>query len=260
MSRRPAIDPSRSWRAKAALLVLLIATIGWASFIAVEAGRSTAIPAMSSTFTPRVRTIPSSLWIGDSYPAGAGAPSVAQGESCLTARAMGWTCNLDAEGGTGYRSNGHLVSSDYGPLPTRLAGDRRRYYADIVVVDAGRGDGESTPQSVLLPAIDDELGGIRRAWPRARLIVIAPYFMRTEFTSAQRKMFTTAARRYHAIALDPVAEGWISPRIVAKMTFRDGIHPNAAGHLYIAAHLVSDLRRHGLTTIPITDPPTSDAS
>lgn len=197
---------------------------------------------------------PSSLWIGDSYTAGTGASSQATAESCLTAQAMGWICNVDAQGGTGFVNPG--PGPDTQPLPKRLAADKAQFLADVVIVDAGRNDG-TLPESQIEAAAAREFAGIHKDWPKARIVAIVPYYMNGTGRSAAFAAFERAQMaKYHGIVVDPVAEGWISASKTASMTISDHVHPNPAGHRDIARHLTADFRRNGLTHLPVTDRPT----
>jgi lysophospholipase L1-like esterase len=189
------------------------------------------------------------LWIGDSYTAATGATSQDTGEACLTSTALGWECELDAEGGTGFIADGHANSDTYGPLITRLAndvtdGDRPQ----IIVVDAGRADGNVlTPQSqTAMTTYFDKLGADYKSVP---IVIITPYLISSPPTAFQtvRAWMVAQAQQRHWFAIDPISEGWINSTS-ASMTIADKSHPNPAGHQYIATHLEADLIRLGVAT------------
>jgi lysophospholipase L1-like esterase len=197
-------------------------------------------------------TQPSSLWIGDSYTQGVGAVDQSHAESCLTSTAMGWVCNTDAEGGTGFIANGRVTDPTYAPVGRRLAADKANLLADVVIVDAGRND-STLPEPKLEHAADREFAGIRKDWPKAQLVAIVPYFMNATGRTAAFAAFERAEMvKYHGQVVDPIAEGWISAK-TASMTIADRVHPTPAGHRYIAQHLVADFRRLGLAKLPVTD-------
>lgn len=210
-------------------------------------------PAASSSPTPTPEQ-PAALWIGDSYTAGTGAKSPTRAESCLTSDAMGWICNLDAQGGTGFIANGHRNNLDFEPLGKRLAATHERFLADVVIVDAGRNDGSSPPSEVI-PAARDYLRSVESAWPKAKLVVVLPYFMSSGAEPPSRSLnaaLRSETERLGGQVIDPIGEGWINDR-AKSLTISDGVHPNPAGHRYIARHLTQDLRRLGLGEVPITD-------
>ena len=185
------------------------------------------------------------LFIGDSYTAGNGAGGPFTGEACLTAHAMNWRCNLDAEGGTGFFADGHTNSMQFAPVADRLAKTKELYpSSDVVLIDVGRNDGK-VDRSILQPAVATYLKQVRLDYPQAALVLIVPYYMTsqeaplgpeyTAFLGAQ-------ARLHHATVIDPFVEGWISPALTGKLTAKDGVHPSPAGHAWIATHLAASLR------------------
>lgn len=240
-----------------------VGLIGLAVVVAILVGfalqpRSAPAAAPGKPFRPVTGLVkpsqPSSLWVGDSYTAGTGASDQAHAESCLTAAAMGWVCNVDAEGGTGFTANGHVNSRTFRPLPKRLAGDREQYLADVILVDAGRNDPST---SATVTAARRYLTALRTARPQARLVLIDPYFMRStsEPNPALDAFYRSEAAQLHAVVIDPIGEGWINHRSAHLVISADHLHPNPAGHRYIAAHLTYDLRRLGLSNLPVTDLP-----
>lgn len=220
--------------ATAALLFASVVVFGWAGYLI-------------ATWPPPPASVeqPESLWLGDSYTAGWGAPSQSQAESCLTAAAMGWACSVDAQGGTGFVNDGHANSEDFAPLGERLAQDTARYSPDVVVVDMGRNDGKF-PRSQVEAAAARDLGTIHEAWPNAELVVIAPYFMNGGSLGPDFAAFLERqVDQYDGALVDPVAEGWIGPD-TAGMTIPDHVHPSPSGHRYISRHLAEDFKRLGL--------------
>lgn len=228
------------------LAVIVIVVIGLAT-------RSKHAPTVSSpqpTFTPTATKSakPSSLWIGDSYTAGTGATDQAHAESCLTATAMAWTCDLDAEGGTGYIANGHTNSPTFQPLMKRLAADKANYVGEsVIVVDAGRNDPST---SATTNAARKYLTALRSDFPRARLVLIDPYFMTSTAAPnpALDALYKARAATLHAVVIDPLAEGWINAAS-AKLTISDHVHPDPSGHQYLARHLAAEFKRLGLRRV-----------
>jgi hypothetical protein len=268
--------PSWTWPARLADigLVVLAVAVGVLIVLALRdkappaSAINTSQPSTPRTTTPAqtspdpATTKPVALWIGDSYPLGTGAPKPYAAESCLAARAMGWACDRDTVPGTSFVAAGGAGKTT--ALPQRLKADKAKYSPDIVIVDAGRADAPpaasdgktTTPLANASPAVEtaaaNELRGIHTDFPSAELVVIAPYFMSSAneplgdgFVTFLRK----TARRYGGEVIDPIGEGWISRATTAKLTTTGGIYPNAAGHHYIARHLVKDFRRLGLRTI-----------
>lgn len=215
---------------------------------------ATTSPVPYTSPTPKPEQ-PAALFIGDSYTAGRGAANPAQAESCLTATAMGWLCNLDAQGGTGFVANGHNNQPTFQAIGGRLAEAHHKYLADIILIDAGRNDGR-TPRMQVQEAVVAYLTALRGQWPAAKLVIVAPYFMAstrpllgpkfTAFLKAQ-------AQAFRGQIIDPIGEGWVKAPITAAMTISDKVHPSPDGHRYLAEHLTADLKALGLTNVPITD-------
>lgn len=184
-----------------------------------------------------------SLWIGDSYTAGAGAKDAEHAESCLTAARMGWLCDLDAEGGTGFVADGHDKSLAFAPVGQRLEATAENSQADVVIIDTGRTDpDDQTTVDAARTFFDD----VRSAYPKAAVVLVAPYYMTSD--SAIRPTLAAFEQKYaqghgsfHFV--DPIAEGWISLAKSGSMVLPDKVHPGPAGHRYVAEHLAVELRR-----------------
>jgi lysophospholipase L1-like esterase len=210
-----------------------------------------------SALTPTVRPIPSALFVGDSYTAGTGAADPQQGYACLTATAMGWQCNVDGEGGTGFLGDGHFNSAAFSPLPDRLQRDATKFLADVIIVDAGRNDGRF-PVHDVLTAANNYLQRLRRVWPKAPIVVIVPGYLWSTpeddpFSVQLVRGLRSLLPEVGGYLIDPVGGRWIRPEQVSTLTWTDGIHPNASGHRYLAQRLTDALRADGLASLTLTD-------
>jgi hypothetical protein len=234
-------------------LILAVATAGVAILVYLAEQPKAAPSAQISQRPPPTPTAsakpiapkPASLWIGDAFTAGVGAPNRAHAESCLAAKAMGWVCHVDAERGTGYLSTGHVNSPTFAPIGQRLNRDTQRFHPDVVVLDGGRTD-TAFPVSAVEAAVDSELKGIRAAWPSARIVLIAPYFMTSDtepLGAAFVAYLHTEAAAYHADVIDPVGAGWISSAKSGALRVPNQVDPSPAGHRYIAKHLAMAFRQ-----------------
>lgn len=191
------------------------------------------------TSPPDTSPLPISLWIGDSYTAGAGARTGRYGEAIATSVYLGWQTDLDAEGGTGFvaRPKGRHHRHDK-PVPARLAADAVSFPGvDVVVIDAGRNDVGHRP-AVIHRAIVSSFRRVARDFPASAVVVIAPYLMRSKPGDflAIRRLERQLAKKYRWAFVDPIAAGWIN-RHSANLVRPDGIHPNQKGYDYIVAHL-----------------------
>lgn len=163
--------PSRVATALLALLGLLVVVGTVAMWVDYQhrvdrvAARSRAPePVPSGTPEPSPTDPVRSLWIGDGYTAGA----------CGAAQRLGWACQVDAEQGTGFLSDGSVFDPDNQTLGDRLA-DLPRQEPDVVVVDAGRNDLGVFATAAVLDAMGDYVERLRERYPDAVLLQILPW-------------------------------------------------------------------------------------
>jgi hypothetical protein len=179
------------------------------------------------------------LWVGDSYALGTGASGPGAAESCLTARALGFTCALDAQSDTGYVADGHSSSKAFAPLIDRVSTDLTKFQAPaVVVIDSGRNDPPGTRTEQAASAYFDR---VTEAFPQAKVALIAPYYLGStslDFASLRSWMKAQASNR-DWLFVDPLAEGW--PQNLGYATIGDHVHPDPHGHQVISQHLVTDL-------------------
>jgi lysophospholipase L1-like esterase len=186
------------------------------------------------------RSEPTSLWIGDSYTAGAGAASSATGEAYATSAVLHWHSAVDAEGGTGFVA----VPDAAHPSPTVKAVPARLQYdkslepdPSVVVLDAGRND-VGYPWALVRRTVVSYCKALARTFPSAPVVVIAPFLMRSKpgDYGALRQLLGRESRRYGWAFVDPIAEGWVNAES-AKLVGPDGVHPTQDGYNWIIAHL-----------------------
>lgn len=202
---------------------------------------------------------PSSLWIGDSYTAGYHGGGWKHGEACVAAEAMDWQCAVDAQGGTGFLADGRTpknkavaasvgdMVSTFTALPARLAADKKRYPSpSYVVIDAGRNDIDSTALRV---AVLGYLDAVHEQWPRAKLVVIQPYFITASgeaLGDAFAEFYRHAAEVVGATVIDPALEDWSQPAKLGDLLSDDGVHPTGKGYYYLGTNEAKLLKAAGL--------------
>src|SRR5262249_55501936 len=127
---------------------------------------------------PTASTLPSVLFIGDSYSAGNGLAEMSYG--CMAAVRMGWLCDLSALPGTGYISGGpanrFIVDPYLGPSTSfaeRIPNLAEKYQPDLVILDGGRND-VFAPRDDVFKAMSAAIDEVRRAWPRAAIVLVRP--------------------------------------------------------------------------------------
>lgn len=192
---------------------------------------------------PRVAR-PSSLWIGDSFTQGGAAyPRIVCAE-------LGWYCNIDAQGGTGFTHIAPEVREFTRLFIERVPTSAERYKADLIIIDGGRNDMSINGEEVTA-AMRVYLGAVTAAWPDAKVVIIVPFRLETEPSyeySAFLPGIRDVADSFGAAVLDPYAEGWFVGADLPAMVIEDEFHPNAQGNSYIAAKLEASLERAHVVT------------
>ena len=152
----------------------------------------------------------------------------------LVARELGYTPTVLAEAGSGYQRPGAgCTGTAFGDRP----GVFDQPSPDLVVVEGGRNDWarcdgtelvEVDPKAVLAAA-DDFLGRLTRAYPDARVVVLAPPWgpLHQQYVDGVTDAIETAARRHGCefVRMDGVLPAARTP---------DGAHPDLRGSRAIA--------------------------
>lgn len=226
----------RVWAVSRRFLVLSslgagLAAVAWivAPGLADEGGGS------SSCETPGADE--TALWIGDSYTRGTGIDT-ADAYSCLVSQKLGWDRRLDAVGSTGYY---HSAGGE--SLPYRLDDTITRVPdPGVVIVDSGRNDANGYGEENVERQATNYLIRVVEAWPDARVVVLLPWDAAD--TSAMPHPTADVIRAAAESAgvteiIDPVGLGIAGG--APGMVVGDGIHPNEAGHCFVAERLTDAL-------------------
>jgi lysophospholipase L1-like esterase len=181
--------------------------------------------------------------IGDSYTAGT--DEGGEGPNAWTAQA--WTTlahqgthvipDVAAEGGAGYVARGNRGST-FGDLTAAAV-----HPDDVLVVFFGSRNDQGAPPGLLAAAAHDAFDFAHRTAPSARLLVIGPPWPTADPPDAVlqvRDLVAGQAQAAGATFIDPIAENWFvgQPDLIGA----DGVHPNDAGHSYMAAKIVPLIR------------------
>lgn len=173
--------------------------------------------------------------IGDSYTAGSGEggnglrswPELAW--ALLAREGVEVDADVAAEGGAGYGQRGSR-----GSLFEDLTARTVRRTDDLVVFFGSRNDQPVDPQR--FPALAaDTLRLARFAAPSAKVLVIGPPWPTISAPPEVLKIrdgLRDQAVAVGAVFVDPIAQGWFVGR--PDLIGHDGIHPNDAGHVYMA--------------------------
>jgi lysophospholipase L1-like esterase len=181
--------------------------------------------------------------IGDSYTSGGveGGRGVkgwtAQAWQLLARQGVQISADVAAEGGAGYGVRGNRGSVFEG-----LAARAVRPDDDLVVFYGSRNDQGVDPAAFFGAALG-ALNVARRAAPSAPLLVIGPPWPTAAVPAAVtliRDVLAADARAVGATFVDPIAEHWFvgRPELIGK----DGVHPNDAGHAYMADRIAPLIR------------------
>jgi lysophospholipase L1-like esterase len=224
------------------LLVPLAVVVAVMSLISLRSPPSVADHANAKP-TPTAAAQVTALVVGDSYLAGAIGVTQQRTFGPLTCTALGWLCQYDAQGGTGYAADGHDNDSAFRPYGIRLATDQANDATpDVVVITGGRNDAAEADGATSAKAY---LAAVRKAYPTAALVVVAPFWDDSKpppALLALRDVLKVQASRNRAAFIDPLGAEWITDANAPTYIGSDGTHPTAAGHAFLAQKLSSALR------------------
>ena len=107
--------------------------------------------------------------------------------------------------------------------------------------DDGRNDELQFSADRVAASFSSYIRTVRRLYPHATIVEILPWFIGgNRELPAIVDSFTTVAKRYDAVVIDPNTEGWLPGP--AGTVAPDRIHPTTTGHAYAARHLIADFR------------------
>lgn len=181
--------------------------------------------------------------VGDSYTNGTDIGG--QGPKAWTA--LAWqglarqgvqiAADVAAEGRAGYG-----VRGDHGSIFEDLAA-RAVKSDDVLVVFFGSRNDQGVDLQVLAARAHKSFQLARRTAPSAKLLVIGPPWPTADVPSAVlqiRDILNTEARVAGAAFADPIADRWFIGR--PDLIGADGVHPNDAGHAYMADKIAPLIR------------------
>jgi lysophospholipase L1-like esterase len=192
-------------------------------------------PAYESRYTPPPPEVPAAIVsvIGDSYTSGSGMGGQGDhGWPALVERQLNPDHPVSilkgAEGASGYGKPGHNGTDFAAEVPKVVKSNSR-----LVVVFGSRNNTEHLQD--LPAAVDGTLAAIKVKAPTASLLVIGPAWPVGEpppEVLEARDIIRTEAVKAHAVWVDPITDGWLvgHPELIGE----DGIHPNDAGHVWLA--------------------------
>jgi lysophospholipase L1-like esterase len=188
------------------------------------------------------------LFAGDDFAAGYGGIGT-NAYPYILCNAVGLTCHVDAQSGTGLVNDGRRYSATTRRLIDRLPIDAKLYQADVVVVDAGRNDVEASGSDYAV-ALKEYVQEVNRTWPGAKVVVVLPaYFSDRPDPGYEKRAVITAdvVEPLGGVLIDPVARGWFIGQDISSLTSGADGHPNQQGHELIAHKLAEALKELGVT-------------
>jgi lysophospholipase L1-like esterase len=202
------------------------------------AAEGAASPVVTSGSLPAAHKI-TAIIVGDSYAEGAGGIPLQSTFPVLACNQLGWVCNIDAQGGTGYASDGEDAALSNERYVGRLDHLASSYTADYFIVTGGRNDANKSGAQA---SIKDYLTRIRRAFPSAKIVIISPFWGNQQPPQEMvqlRQIVKSESLAVGAIWVD--SSNWLNSGLVGL----DGVHPNLAGQRALADRLVQALRANG---------------
>ena len=211
-------------------------------------------------------SLPALAIIGASFTAGVGPGNPGKSWAADLARLLHWDAVRYGDPGAGYVRAG---VGRMGPVAAEIARlDLRALAPALVIVQAGHDD-IGVPLRLEQRRVQQAVALIHAEAPHARIALLTVFAARSgtaaarsgtaagrSGTAAGRSGTAAAYRTDHAIVtagrtadrnviiIDPLAAGWAFPRS------RDGLHPTAAGHAWIAGQVAGILREHGVRPAP----------
>jgi lysophospholipase L1-like esterase len=173
--------------------------------------------------------------VGDSYTSGTNEGG--QGLKAWTARA--WqtlahqgvqvAADVSSEGGAGYGVRGNH-GSVFEDLTARAVQPN-----DALVVFFGSRNDQGVDPGLFAGMAHDTVDLAHRTAPSAKLLVIGPPWPTADVPNSVlqiRDILNAQARAAGAAFIDPIADRWFVGR--PDLIGADGVHPNDAGHVYLA--------------------------
>jgi GDSL-like Lipase/Acylhydrolase family len=165
----------------------------------------------------------------------------------LVADHMGWSLALDGRDGTGFV--GSVDNNNPGRVPfiDRLDADAATYRVDYVLIDGGRNDLGSSPDSVVAAA-DEYIRKIHSDWPKAKIIVMLPTTAGPDENAnypALADGLRRAAESVGAYVIDPVAQGWYRDIDAKPLLWQDGTPVSADSETHYADNIIKSLKQMG---------------
>ncbi|MFD1537482.1 SGNH/GDSL hydrolase family protein [Nonomuraea guangzhouensis] len=180
------------------------------------------------------------MFVGDSFTVGSGPVPTWRTYAAESARLLGWQPVIAGAGGTGYLNKGRVGRTFRQSFEAELAW---RPAPDLLIISGGHNDCRWSAESVRRAA-EGLVSEARAHWPRTRIVMIGPIWLRDTPRKAYRvrDALSGLAQQEAIPFLDPLNE----PRITGTPSGQllpDRIHPTAEGHFQVARWLTDAIGR-----------------
>jgi lysophospholipase L1-like esterase len=188
--------------------------------------------------------------VGDSYTTGEpGKGGVGErGWPAILAGRLGWTVHKDAQGASGYLSQGFTGKAYDGLLYVDQVAKLPAQKPDLVIVFGSDNDRGHTDGPYFEDKVRETLAAVKKAVPDADLLV-ATTFIHADAPSRELDYIRDVEKRETArircaVFVDPMAEHWFGSA-TAHLFYPNDDHPTDAGHLRLANLWQKTLTRLG---------------
>ncbi|GAA5073342.1 lysophospholipase L1-like esterase [Thermocatellispora tengchongensis] len=176
--------------------------------------------------------------VGDSFTVGSGPVPRWETYAALAAKRLGWQLITAGAGGTGFVNKGRVGRDFRESFERELSW---RPAPDMVILSGGHNDRRVTPERVH-DAASRTIAAVRATWPRTRIVVVGPIWLRRapDWAYDVRDAIAAAAEKSKATFLDPLAQPMVAGPVKTSV-LPDGVHPTHSGHAHLANWLVTAL-------------------
>lgn len=186
---------------------------------------------------------------GDSYTRGTGASSPDLRWSTIICTDRGWTEINRSENGLGFVNRRAGMGPGLDDIPAQVIRDE----PDIVFVTMGLNDNFSYDRAAaeIRATIDSDLDRLRQGLPRARIIVVEPFWYTADRPESVDVIIGWVRDAAERIGADHIAGAsrWLDGHYADdadSWMADDGLHPNDVGYARIAERMDAELRGLGI--------------
>lgn len=186
---------------------------------------------------------------GDSYTRGTGASASEKRWSTIICAERGWTEINRSENGLGFVNRRAGMGPGLDDIPAQIIRDE----PDIVFVTMGLNDNFSYDRAAaeIRATIDSDLDRLRQGLPRARIIVVEPFWYTADRPESVDVIIGWVRDAAERIGADHIAGAshWLDGHYADdadSWMADDGLHPNDVGYARIAERMDAELRALGI--------------